>query len=280
MIDISVRFQITRNGRKSMIKIRTGSILSKAVLACALAGAASAVLADTEHECSDRPGTISIEGYSTVKASPDVAFIRVAATVQSESAETARQSVENSISRFVDGLGKEPALKGTISTKDGSIRAESISVTPDYAYDTKTNERRVSGYSASRTVTVKVKNFENISKVLDIAVSSGINNIHNISYELENPAPVMEKARLQAVADAAAKASQISKAFGVNLGTIASISYNTPISGSNETYIQPRMMSKGLMSNSIADSSVYSPDKLVFTDNVSVVYNLEQTKKN
>ena len=94
------------------------------------------------------------------------------------------------------------------------------------------------------------------------------------------PSVVMEKARLQAVADAAAKASQISKAFGVNLGTIASISYNTPISGSNETYIQPRMMSKGLMSNSIADSSVYSPDKLVFTDNVSVVYNLEQTKKN
>lgn len=256
-----------------MLNDRAISLLSKLIFACVFAGAATVSHADAE--CRDNPGTISVEGFSSVRAEPDVAFVRVAATVQSESAETARKAVENSVSRFVEGL----AGIG-MKTDNGDVRAESINVSPDYVYDSKTNERRISGYSAGRTVIVRVRKFEQISGVLDIAVSSGINNIHNISYELENPAPVMEQARLKAVADAAGKAKQITKALGVELGTIASVSYNTRTYGAFETSVQPRMLSKSVMSNGVADSAVYSPDKLVFTDNVSVVYNLEQTKKN
>lgn len=260
-----------------MFRSKTSSIITEMLLA----GVFICTGASSYADCDERQGTISIQGYSSVKAQPDVAYVRVAATVQSESAETARKAVEKSVSAFIDGLKKDSSLKDSIRKDDGSIKAESISVNPDYVYDSKTSERRVSGYSASRTVVVKIRNFEQISKVLDIAVASGINNIYDISYELENPAPVMEKARLDAVADAASKARQITGALGVRLGTIASISYNTPSYGASHDYVQPRMMSKGMMmSNSAADSAVYSPDKLVFTDNVSVVYNLEQTKKN
>jgi uncharacterized protein YggE len=54
--------------------------------------------------------------------------------------------------------------------------------------------------------------------------------MNGISFSIREPAPLLEKARAQAIADARARAQTYTKAAGVTLGAILSISEN----GGNE----------------------------------------------
>jgi uncharacterized protein YggE len=62
--------------------------------------------------------------------------------------------------------------------------------------------------------------------VIDTLVGAGVNQMNNISFDISTPAPLLEKARIQAISDARARAQTYAQAAGVTLGPIVSISEN------------------------------------------------------
>ena len=59
---------------------------------------------------------------------------------------------------------------------------------------------------------------------LDALVTAGANQMNGINFSIREPAPLLEKARAAAVADARARAETYAKAAGVTLGPVQSIS--------------------------------------------------------
>jgi uncharacterized protein YggE len=78
-------------------------------------------------------------------------------------------------------------------------------------------------FNASNTVHVTVRDLSRLGEVLSRAVDAGANRAWGISFEIDDDAPLVEKARAEAVADARAQAAELAKHAGVRLGSVVSI---------------------------------------------------------
>jgi hypothetical protein len=74
---------------------------------------------------------------------------------------------------------------------------------------------------------VRLEDIGKLGVALDALVVAGANQMNGISFAIQNTAPLLEKARIQAIADARARAETYAKAAGVSLGPILSISEST-----------------------------------------------------
>lgn len=119
-------------------------------------------------------------------------------------------------------------VEGVNST---DIATQSISLYPKIDYNPLTGipNERVSGYVYEQTLSITVNNLSNetLSQVLDVAVSSGGDQlrINGITVDL-SPAlkrAAMDEARVQAVQDAKKTAELLAESAGVSLSGIKSI---------------------------------------------------------
>lgn len=78
-------------------------------------------------------------------------------------------------------------------------------------------------YVASNTVHVTVRDLARLGEVLSRAVEAGANSAWGISFEIDDDAPLVEKARAEAIDDARAQATDLAKLAGVTLGRVVSI---------------------------------------------------------
>jgi len=72
-------------------------------------------------------------------------------------------------------------------------------------------------------VSVRLEDVSRLGGALDALVSAGANQMNGISFDIREPAPLLEKARAGAIADARLRAETYAKAAGVALGPIQSI---------------------------------------------------------
>ena len=78
----------------------------------------------------------------------------------------------------------------------------------------------ITGYQVSNNVTVLVRDLDTVDNIIDSAVAAGGDNIrfNGLSFSLEDTAELEAQARSEAVADLAAKASELASLAGVELG--------------------------------------------------------------
>jgi uncharacterized protein YggE len=104
-----------------------------------------------------------------------------------------------------------------------NIQTSGFSVSPQYTNGDNNNARRLTGYQVSNEISVRLDDVDKLGTALDALVTAGANQMNGISFSIQNPAPVLEKARIQAIADARARAETYARAAGVSLGPILSI---------------------------------------------------------
>lgn len=159
---------------------------------------------------------ITVQGEGKAYVKPDVAIMTLG--VKTEGAKSndvvndnnAKMSV---IIKAIKDLG--------IDAKD--IKTSSYNLYPVYDY-TRVEGTVLKGYALDQQITVKVRNFDKISSVLDSATSNGANNIGNLQITVENLETVKTEARNNAIAAAKAKAAELAKQSGIKLGKVIDIS--------------------------------------------------------
>ena len=97
-------------------------------------------------------------------------------------------------------------------------------MSPQYSNGDNNTPRRLTGYQVNNDVTVRLEDVAKLGSALDALVAAGANQINGVSFSIQNSAPLLEKARADAVADARTRAETYAKAAGVTLGPILSIS--------------------------------------------------------
>lgn len=162
------------------------------------------------------PRTISMAGHGEVRSAPDMAQVTAGVTT---SATTAAQALAANTARMKTVF----AALQKLGIPEKNIQTVNFSVSPQYA--TGNNEApRLTGYQVNNDVSVRLEDVTRLGSALDALVGAGANQMNGISFDIREPAPLLDKARARAIADARQRAETYAKAAGVTLGPIQSIS--------------------------------------------------------
>ena len=160
--------------------------------------------------------TLSMAGHGETRAAPDMVSITAGVTT---SAITAAQALAANTARMKTVF---TALE-KLGVPQKNIQTVNFSVSPQYA-NTNNEPPRLTGYQVNNEVSVRLEEVAKLGGALDALVTAGANQMNGISFDIREPAPLLEKARVGAIADARLRAETYAKAAGVSLGPILSIS--------------------------------------------------------
>src|SRR5262245_26748382 len=160
--------------------------------------------------------TITMSGHGEMKAVPDQVQINAGVTSSAATAAAALSANTVRMKGVFDTLRK-------MGVPERAIQTINFSVSPQYTGGANNERPRLTGYQVNNEVSVRLDDVSKLGAALDALVTAGANQMNGINFSIREPAPLLEKARAAAVADARARAETYAKAAGVSLGPIQSI---------------------------------------------------------
>lgn len=171
------------------------------------------------------------EGKSTVV--PDTATITAGISAGAATVKGAQNQINTVINKVSE------AVKRT-GVEDKDIQTANYNVYPDYDYSGPT--QKITGYSASTNLQIKVRNLDTINNVIDAATQNGANQVSGLNFEIEDKTQAENEARQKAVDEAKKKAQSAASIAGFRLGRI--INYSENFGGMPRPITLMRAMSK------------------------------------
>ncbi|WP_323376932.1 SIMPL domain-containing protein [Streptomyces smaragdinus] len=202
-------------------------------LLLALPTATTAVAAPRAPE----PVTVAVTGEGSATSPPDAAVLNAGVEVTGETVAAAMAAQNTAARAFLDAVAAQGIADGDVRT-DGMFLGR---VDPPFNPDGSTT-----GYRAGQSFTVTVRDIARIGDVIT-AVSEATGNaghINGISFDVADRHALEARARVEAFADARAKAEQYAVLAGGEVGRLVSVSedgafvppaFRLPPSGAGET---------------------------------------------
>ncbi|NNH75565.1 SIMPL domain-containing protein [Nocardia uniformis] len=192
---------------------------------CAAAAGFALVLTGCGSSDSDRDRNVSVVGTGEVRGAPDILNADLGAQVNAGDVSAAVDGVNAKAKAMADAM-----VNAGVQRED--IQTSQLSVQPEYAPE----GRNITGYRATNSVHVVVRDLSKASAVLDAAVKAGGNDtrISNVSFDLADNSTLLTDARARAFEDAKSRAQEYADLSGLKLGEVETITEssnggNTPM---------------------------------------------------
>ena len=169
---------------------------------------------------SSSPKTIQVTGTATIYASPDEALLNLAVQTQGATATEATSSNAVAMSKVMNALA-------VVGVSNDSIQTIAYTLTPIYQNNVNQSAPSIIiGYTALNAIQVTVKDLGSIGKILDQAISAGVNEVQGITFTLSDAklATLQEQALQLAVQDADGQAKATATTLGINITGPISVS--------------------------------------------------------
>ncbi|MBY6057813.1 SIMPL domain-containing protein [Leisingera daeponensis] len=206
------------------------------------------------------PRQITVTGEGTLQVAPELATITLGVTEEAEEAAAAMAAVSEDMQAVIARL-KDAGIAAA------DMQTQQISMHPVWSQDRSHDNggrREITGFEASNTLMVRVRDLSELGPVLDTVLRAGANNFQGLSFGVTDPSAVADRIRGEAVKDAMRKAQQLAEAAGMELGPVRSISEHGGGGG------RPMMAMEMVRS----DAMPIEAGELTFTHNVSVVFDM------
>lgn len=165
----------------------------------------------------DSAPKLTVTGEGEAVAVPDMATVSLGVSAQNPdpgAAMNEASEVAGAILTRLDAMG--------IAARDR--QTSDVGLQPIWNSHDSDRPREITGYEASNRLTVRVRDLDQLGAVLGAVTEDGANRLSGLSFGLQDPDPVSEAARRDAVADAMERAKVLAEAAGVTLGPVLSIS--------------------------------------------------------
>ena len=238
--------------RRSRFPSTTALPLLALLLMAGFAGTAAAQQAD---------GTLlSVTAQAEASRVPDVATLSAGVVTQSADANTAMRDNAAQMDKVMAAI-----RKAGIAERD--IQTSGINVHPQYRY-AENQPPTITGYQASNTVSLKVRDIGKLGQVLDALVASGANQVNGPGFEIDKPEAVYDEARREALKLAQARARMYASELGLRVRRIVSIDEGGGF------HQPPPMPMMAMARQEKAYDTAVSPGETTLTANLSVVFEL------
>lgn len=205
---------------------------------------------------------LNISAQAEARRVPDVATLSAGVVTQAVDGNSAMR--ENALQ-----MDKVMAAIKAAGIAARDIQTSGINLSPQYRY-AENEAPKITGYQANNTVSLKVRDITRLGKVLDSLAAQGANQINGPSFEIDQPEPVYDEARLAALKKAQARAETYAKSLGLRVRRIVSISEG------NQGGFRPMpmmAMAAGRSAKAEMDTAV-SPGETTVSVNLDVVFEL------
>lgn len=204
---------------------------------------------------------LSVSASADAKRVPDVASISTGVVTQAADANAAMRA--NAVQ-----MDKVMAAIRAAGIAERDVRTSGINLNPQYKY-TENAPPTITGYQASNTVSITVRDLSKLGKVLDTLVQQGANQVNGPSFEVDKPDEAYDEARLAALKKAQARAQTYADALGLKVRRIVSISEG----GASLPHPMPMMRAMAADAGMAKETSV-SPGETTLSVSLDVVFEL------
>jgi uncharacterized protein YggE len=191
------------------------------LVALTMALAAAIPAARAQDAAKPREATIIVTGEGRAVIAPDMALIDLGVV---KDAKTAREALDANNVAMTEILA---ALKEA-GIEERDLQTSGFTINPQYQYPQSTTGENpppiLVGFQVVNTLTVRVRDLSKLGTILDQSVTLGVNQGGGIRFTNDKPDTAISEARKKAVADAIAKAKELTDAAGVGLGKVLEIS--------------------------------------------------------
>ncbi len=189
-----------------------------------IAFAITPVFAQTPQSQTPQPqmpdARIVVTGEGSVSVAPDYAQISAGVVTRAKTAGEAADANAKLMATVIGALADAGIARNDIQTAQFSVQ-------PVYAQPLPGSEQKLTGFTVSNRLNVKIRDIGKTGAILDRLLAAGANDLGNIEYLHSNLSQVLDQAREAAVADARRKAELYAKAAGLSLGSVAFITEDT-----------------------------------------------------
>ncbi len=186
-----------------------GGILATFVLAGCNA---QAQVTDVDEDQGSIRESISVTGFGEAVGSPDMATVDLGVEVR---APEVAQAIEQS-NQLVEQV-TQALLDAGVATTD--IQSTHFNVWRQEEYDRLTGQPTGEDtFHVDSTVKVKIRDIGQISRMIQIGLDAGANNVFGLTFGIDDTSDLEAEARLKALDDAKDRAQQLADASGVTLG--------------------------------------------------------------
>ena len=203
---------------------------------------------------------LSVSAQAEAKRVPDIATVSAGVVTQAADANSAMRANASQMDKVVAAI-----RAAGIAERD--VQTTGISINPQYKY-VENQAPTITGYQASNTVSLKVRDIAKLGKVLDSLVASGANQVNGPNFEIDQPDEAYDEARRAALEKAQARAGMYAKTLDLRVRRIVSISEG---GGFRPPVPMPMMAMKAERAQ--ADTSV-SPGETTLSVSLDVVFEL------
>lgn len=223
-----------------------------------------------EEQVSATPGslvdTIIVSGRGKVTTLPDEAILWVAVENDAATAAEALDANSKDTQSLLERLKAEGVAAEAIETAN-------VVVYPNYYYDEKTGEQKITGYRAQNMITVTFTDLTRIAEVYAAAVEAGADNVSGPAWQLSEDNAATTTALTKAIANARLKAEAIAADQGVGLGEALIINETSASTPYPLTYA-------GAAAETARDSAVtpppLSPESIEVSASVTVTFRMNR----
>lgn len=221
------------------------------------------------------PATITVNGKGEVKATPDVSKFNVTIEETSKDQSTALAQSSTKVNAIIDSLK-------SIGIAEKDIKTEYTSVNPKYEYQSGKVEIMmyppvpanpvITGYTSSHTLSVKVRNLDNVSAVQKAFADAKVQNVSGPELSVDDPDALKLQARAEAINDASDQAKILAKQLHVRLGNVVSFSESGDNGGAYPMYMSAR--SDVATKVATPEANIATGEQTI-TSNVSITYKIK-----
>lgn len=206
--------------------------------------------------------TINVSGNGSVNATPDISTLSVQISETEDTSSQALQAMNKKMNSVLNICDKFDVLEKDRRTNSINLRTD---------YDWIDNKQVVNGQVASQSISIKLRDIDNLGPIIDELSKINEIRIGSISFSKENTDAEASQARLLAVEDAHNKALEIAKAAGMILKSPLIINNtSSPVS-----YNYPTMMKSSSMEAAYDNRSTQAPTgEVKITGQVIIMYEM------
>ena len=189
------------------------AFINRAGVALAILWLSSTVHAQQPPATSNEP-VVVVSGEGLVRVAPDQAFVTLSVESRNRNpkeAQTQNATTMSAVQQKLSGLG---LAKDAIRTLTVQLDLESDWV----------NGRQIpKGYVARNMVEIRADDVSRVGEIIDLAVSSGANNVHGVRFDVKQRESLEREALKRATADARARAEAAASGAGRTIDRVLRI---------------------------------------------------------
>jgi uncharacterized protein YggE len=209
-------------------RVSIKGVLVVALLLAALVGCTAIQAAPKSDLQSGSPSTqvtvqrtITVVGVGKVSLVPDIAQLNVGAEDTANTVAEAKAKVDGQMAAIMAALKEMGIADKDIQTSNYSIYYEQ-QASPSSEGSSSAERRGV--YHVSNTLLITVRDVTKAGDVLDTLVGVGANQVYGVSFTVSDEVKWQSQAREKAITDAKARAEELARLSGVEVGQVQAIS--------------------------------------------------------